>query len=254
MPILGQKNILITGGSAGIGKAIAIATAGETSGTIFVCGRDEKRLQEVISSCRDLSSGASLVQVTADLLEPGSLDRICAQVKGNSSPLDCLVFSAGVDKAIPFKMANQKFIEDLLRINTAIPLELCRLLLKGGLINPGASIVFISSVMGILGQPGQVAYCATKGALISAAKALALELSGSRVRVNVLAPGIVKTDLTDKLFSSMSPEAVEKITQMHPLGLGEPGDIAELTLFLFSEKSKWITGSTITIDGGYSAQ
>lgn len=252
MTSLGGKHILITGASSGIGTAVAILSSKQSQGNIFVCGRDPNRLNALINH-PEIVEKSAVIPFLGDLTDPVSLSSLVQTITTRAVKLDCLVFCAGLDKVMPFKMANQKVMEDTMRINTIIPIELFRLLLKAGLINDNASVVFVSSVMGLLGQQGQIAYCTSKGALISATKALALELAGNGIRVNVIAPGIVNTEMTRKLFSSMSPEGVKKILEMHPLGFGEPEDVAELVAFLFSDKSKWITGSTIPIDGGYSA-
>lgn len=107
--------------------------------------------------------------------------------------------------------------------------------------------------MGIMGQPGKIAYCASKGALIAGVRAMALELSGKKSRANCLLPGIIQTEMTTKLFDSMMPENRQAIVDKHPLGLGTPEDVAYLSSFLLSDAARWITGESIAIDGGYSA-
>jgi NAD(P)-dependent dehydrogenase (short-subunit alcohol dehydrogenase family) len=118
----------------------------------------------------------------------------------------------------------------------------------------GASFVFISSVMGILGQSGKVAYSSSKGALISGAKAMALELAKKKIRVNCILPGVVETEMSNEMFQKLSEESKKSILEMHPLGLGKPEDIANACAFLLSDASGWITGTNLLVDGGYSAK
>jgi len=122
-------------------------------------------------------------------------------------------------------------------------------------INPdGASIIFIASVMGVVGQPTKTVYSSTKGALIAGARSLALELARNKIRVNCVSPAMVKTEMSDSLLSKVTPEAYNEIMKAHPLGIGEPLDVAELCAFLLSDSARWITGTNVLVDGGYTAQ
>ena len=247
------KRILVTGASSGIGEGIARFAAKAGASCLMLCGRDESRLMEAINCIKESYPGTELVPFLGDMNESNTITELCAKLKEKSWPLDGIVFSAGVDKTMPLKLTGEKIMTDLIRINSVMPFETMRLLLKNELVTDGASIIFISSVMGFLGQPGKIAYSASKGALISAAKSLALELAPRRTRVNVLAPGIVETAMTKKIFSMLPEEANRKMLEMHPLGYGQPEDVAASAIFLLCDESKWITGSTMVMDGGYSA-
>lgn len=118
--------------------------------------------------------------------------------------------------------------------------------------NNGASIVLLSSVMGILGQSGKVGYCSSKAAILGLVKSSTIELVKRKIRVNCILPGIVKTEMTEKLFNNLSKENINKIEKMHPLGFGEVEDIYQVILFLISSNSRWITGQEFIVDGGYS--
>jgi NAD(P)-dependent dehydrogenase (short-subunit alcohol dehydrogenase family) len=107
--------------------------------------------------------------------------------------------------------------------------------------------------MGILGKEGKVAYCASKSALISGVKAMALELSSKKIRCNTVLPGMIMTEMAEEMFRTLPQSSVDNIISSHPLGLGKPEDVANLAVFLLSDKSSWITGSDFVIDGGYSA-
>ena len=144
--------------------------------------------------------------------------------------------------------------ENLFAVNVIAGFELCKIISHKKYISPdGGSFVFIGSVMGVLGQPGKIGYCASKGALVAGVKAMALELSAKKIRANCLLPGIVETGMTTKLFDSVLPENRQAIVDKHPLGLGTPEDVAYLSSFLLSDLARWITGASIAIDGGYSA-
>jgi len=250
---LKRKQILVTGASSGIGKGIALFSAKAGASGLMLCGRDEVRLMEAVNGIKENHSEINVVQFLGDLNESKTIPDLCAAIKEKFGQLDGIVFSAGVDKTMPLKLTGEKIMTDLLRINSVIPFETVRQLLKNELVVDGASIIFISSVMGFLGQPGKIAYSASKGALISSAKSLALELAPKKIRVNVLAPGIVETAMTKKIFSMLPEEANRKMEEMHPLGYGQPEDVAAPAIFLLCDESKWITGSTLVMDGGYSA-
>jgi len=125
---------------------------------------------------------------------------------------------------------------------------------KKNICEDGASIIFIASIMSILGQPAKVAYCSSKGALISGVRAMALELANKKIRVNAISPGVVRTPLIDDMFKSIPEESQKSILDMHPLGIGMPEDVANACGFLLSENARWITGTNLVVDGGYSAK
>ena len=118
----------------------------------------------------------------------------------------------------------------------------------------GGSLLFISSIYGLVGMPGQIAYSATKGALVAAARAMAIELARRRIRVNTLSPGLVETRMTESALDKLSSEHVEKLKALHPLGVGEPVDVARAAIFLLAPASRWITGVDLPVDGGFIAQ
>ncbi len=145
-------------------------------------------------------------------------------------------------------------IKQIYDINVFAGIELLRHFTKKKYSNDGASVVFLSSVMGILGQPGKIGYCSSKAAVLGMVKASALEFAKRKIRINAVLPGIVNTPMTQNLFSQLNDDNIKQITEMHPLGLGEVTDVVPIILFLISENSKWITGQSFVIDGGYSVK
>ena len=140
-----------------------------------------------------------------------------------------------------------------MRINVTAALCLAKAFRQKNVSTAGSSIVYLSSVMGIVGQSGQTAYSASKGALVTLAKSLTLELSRENIRVNCVAPAVVNTEMSEKMFQSLTPEQVKQIESMHPLGIGTPRDVANAIAFLLADTGRWITGTTLVVDGGYTA-
>ena len=154
----------------------------------------------------------------------------------------------------PLKMLKNKSLDEVMQLNLFSPINITRILNGRGIFNEiGGSIIFISSIVGLLGQPGKVGYGASKGALISASKSLALELASKKIRVNSVLPAMVKTEMSINLLEKLPDDAKIKIEDMHPLGIGSPDDVANAVVFLLSDLSKWITGTSMIVDGGWTA-
>jgi NAD(P)-dependent dehydrogenase (short-subunit alcohol dehydrogenase family) len=242
---LSNKNILVTGSSAGIGKQIAIS-ASEMGANCWLTGRNLERLQ---NTKKALSVSGSHGLIQADL---NSEEEIKNLVSGLSS-LDGVVLNAGMLKTAPFKFIKKEQIEESMQVNFTSSMLLLNELVKQKKLNKNASIVFISSIGGnVIGHVGNVIYSATKGAINGVVKVLALEFANRGIRVNSIMPGMVKTELWDN--GSYTEEQILEDEKKYPLGYGAPEDVANTVLFLLSNASKWMTGSHVLLDGGYSAQ
>ena len=245
---LTNKHILVTGASSGIGMEIAILVS-KLGARVSLVGRKKETLENVLSKLE--GNGHYLHEF--DITNFSELDHLVSSVVEISGLIDGFVHSAGIEMTRPLKMLKINHYKDVFDVNTISALEMTRIVTKNGNISNEASIIFISSIVGLLGQAGKTAYSASKGALIAASKCLALELASKGIRVNTILPALVETEMSSKILESMSEESKINILKMHPLGFGKPIDVANSAAFLLSPASKWITGVEFKIDGGYSA-
>ena len=242
------KKILVTGASSGIGRAIAISCS-QQGAELILSGRDEKKLVETQNQLVE-GNHQFFVQ---DLGQPDQLDASFSEFLNLHGKIDGFVHAAGMEMTIPLSMMRPHHFQTLFAINVIAGFELCRIITKKKFSPPeGASIVFISSVMAKKAKPGLTGYCSTKGALESGMRPMALELAPRKIRVNCIAPGYVETGMTLSLFNSISEIQKSALITSHPLGLGAGTDIGNVCVYLLSDQSSWITGTTLTIDGGYS--
>jgi NAD(P)-dependent dehydrogenase (short-subunit alcohol dehydrogenase family) len=242
--------ILVTGASSGIGRGIAIKLSRD--GHQLIChGRDETRLRETLSMLHGEGHSCEV----NDLENIENVEAWGKFLLTKYGLIQGFVHAAGIQQTIPLQLLKAASIERMLRINVTSSILLIKTLTKPReLAAEGGAIVFISSVMGQVGQPGYSLYSLCKGAVDSAVRSLALELANKKVRVNSVAPGCVKTPMLDGMFSKLSEGQVTDLIQKHALGLGEVEDVANIVSYLISPQGKWITGSTFNVDGGYTAQ
>ena len=247
---LKNKNILITGASSGIGRQCAI-TFSQLGANVILIARNKERLKQTFDK---LEKGNHLI-ISQDITEYNKLEEIVRCSVEKVGRISGFVHSAGIEMTLPLRSMTPSYYENMFAINVISGFELAKIISKKKYINKdGASFVFISSVMGILGQSGKVGYCSSKGALISGTKAMALELAKKNIRVNCVLPGVVETEMSNKMFENLPEESKKTIMDMHPLGLGKPNDIAHACTYLLSDAARWITGTNLIVDGGYSAK
>lgn len=236
------KYILVTGASFNIGRQISIRCSG-VGGNMLVVGRNKERLQETFNQLTSTDNQ----QIVFDLQNreeiPSLVDRLPI--------LDGVVMSAAIfDTTVVHHIREERMIQ-LFETNTYCNIVLIQQLLKKKKIRPSGSIVFISSVASYRPYKGNALYSATKGAVNSFSKVLALELSTRKIRVNCLHPGIIKR-YTGLREGAISISEQEKEEERIPLGFGTPDDIAYAAVFLLSDESRWITGTDMIVDGGQS--
>ena len=241
-------NILLTGATSGIGLE-TLKSLLANKNKVFAVARDFSKISNLLELHSD-----SLVPITFDLKETENIEKIFNEINLVDEKLDAIIHCAGIEETIPLTLYSPAKIKNIYEVNVFAGIELLRHFTKKKYSNDGASAVFVSSVMGVLGQPGKIGYCSTKAAVLGMVKASALEFAKRKIRVNAVLPGVVNTPMTQNLFSQISAENVEEIKGMHPLGIGEVSDVVPIIEFLISTNSRWITGQNFIIDGGYSIQ
>lgn len=245
---LAGKQILVTGASSGIGKGIALACA-KIGATVIVTGRNVERLNETLNQMLDSTSSlqASVEHkaISADLTKAEDIDRLVSELP----KLDGLVQCAGVGSRVACKMMTQTDIDHIMKPNLEAPVLLQAAILAKKKINKGASIVYIASRAANAPTVGNAIYSASKGAIISYAKCLALELAPRQIRVNCICPAMVWTDLI--IQDGLTKEEMEEAQLKYPLKrYGQPEDIANLAIYMLSDASAWMTGSAVDLTGG----
>ncbi|WP_299807104.1 SDR family NAD(P)-dependent oxidoreductase [uncultured Shewanella sp.] len=247
--MLQGKTILITGASSGIGRSIAKFYS-QQGAKLIITARNLERLNETLNALEPNEH----IALNADLSSVDSINQLMDNIYQQVGPIDGLVHCAGIMKTIPLQALKENDFDDSFAINVKSAQFLTKLLRKKGRFNrDGTSVVFLSSVAATCGEPANTTYAASKAALEGLSKSLAMELAKLNFRINCLAPGLVKTEMMLDFSKQLTEEQLFKIESKHPLGLGEPENVAHAAAFLSSDLSKWITGTTLFVDGGYSA-
>ncbi|NLZ13317.1 MAG: SDR family oxidoreductase [Thermotogaceae bacterium] len=247
-------NILIIGGSSGIGLETG-KTLCETGRSVTLVARsfDNKTDQErqAVQSLRQTFGNERCRLMQQDVAQLEKLEAFSKKVKEVSGPIDGLVFCAGAQKTLPLSMTKPGVLKELFTINTFSAIELVRLFSKAGYYREGASFVLLSSLAPHEASPGKAAYSASKAALEGFVCSASQELITKGIRLNAVAPGIVKTAMSEEFLNKMSPAQLQSLEASYPLGFGEPLDITWVIEFLLSQRSRWICGKTFLIDGGH---
>lgn len=245
------KSIVVTGASSGIGKAIALLCANQGA-RIIGMGRDIQRLSETF---RELPVPPNHYTFTGDLnLEETGL-RFEQFLKENHIQVNGLVHAAGVSPTVTLRALNSEKIRSTFSSNVESAFMLSKVCCKSGVVHPdGASIVWIASVTASVGAVGKALYGASKSALVAAAKGLALEYAPKKIRFNTVSPGVVITPMSMSSVYSKNIETLKQVEDLHPLGLGQPADVAAAVVFLLSDEARWVTGTDLIIDGGYTSR
>lgn len=244
-----QQKILITGATSGIGLAICSKII-DNGDIVYAIGRDLDKVKKI----ENLYNSDLFNFISFDLSDTKKIENLFDNLDIEAGKFDGFVHCAGMEETLPLTLYSPDKILKIYEVNVFSTIELLRIFSKKKYCNDNSSVVLFSSVMGVLGQVGKVGYCSTKAAIIGITKSSALELAKRKIRVNAILPGVVNTPMTDKLFSLLEKSQIDNIINMHPLGLGEVEDIVPIVEFLLSVGSRWITGQSIIVDGGYSIQ
>lgn len=248
---LDGRHYLITGAASGIGRATARLLHG-LGARLSLVDRDGAGLA---SLCEELTPDRPCYRRVADLSDLAAIDLLVADCVAENGRLHGLVHCAGIQQVSPLRSLKIEAWRKIFAVNTEAALALSKSMAsKRVYAGERGSIVFISSVVGMVGSAGAISYSMSKAALNGMARSLALELAARQIRVNCIAPGFVRTALfeqTEELWDDSQREAVK---EQHPLGFGEPEDIANAVAFLLADTGRWITGSVMVVDGGYLAR
>jgi len=247
MDLTGQT-ILVTGASSGIGRETARLIS-QLGAHVILVGRNEERLAGTLGSLDGNGHRAE----PFDLSSTDEIPRWLKTIAASSGPLHGLVHSAGIYKLRPLRVLGSQTVDDVLRINVGASIALVKGFCQKGVRGSRGSIVFLSSVSGLAGQAGLAAYAASKGAITALTRALAVELAGEHIRVNCVAPGVVTTEMGQGLVGMLTPDQGAALEAMHLLGFGSARDVSNAIAFLLAETARWITGTVLVVDGGYTA-
>ena len=245
------KNALITGSTRGIGRAIA-ETFIACGARVAIVGRDQAKAEEVAALLGAAAGGAEGASVAAqgfgcDIADPIAVAKLVQDVEAAFGSIDILVNNAGITKDnLMLRMKDEDW-DAVLETNLRSAFVAIRTVQRGMMKKRWGRIINIASVVGIIGNKGQANYAASKAGLIGLSKSVAKELASRNILCNVIAPGFIRTDMTD----AMSEEAVKALSAQIPLErFGAPADIAAAAAFLASDLASYVTGQVLTVDGG----
>jgi NAD(P)-dependent dehydrogenase (short-subunit alcohol dehydrogenase family) len=240
---LQEKTILVTGATSGIGKGVAIECS-KMGATLVITGRNEQRLSETFEQ---LNKGDHK-KIIADLRYDDQIGLLISLL----SEIDGIVHCAGIVDPIPFQFVTRTKLNEIFEINFFSPSVLTQSILKKKLLRKNASIVFISSVSGVYcSSVAGAMYSSTKGAINGLIKGMALDLASKGIRVNSVCPAMIDTNIFND--GRVTKEQLAEDKSRYPLNrYGKPEEVAYAAIYLLSDASKWVTGTNLLIDGGYT--
>ena len=243
------KTALVTGGSRGIGKAICLALAQRGAQVVFSYEKSEEQAEKLVDSIAKTKGSAFPVQ--ADARDPDDAKMLFHKTIKEFSGLDFLINNAGIVRPSSLAIMSDEAWKNVVETNLYGAFYLCRISVQHFLKQKiGGSIINIASLAGLRASTGQSNYVASKSALIAFTRALAREVAQYSIRVNVVAPGLIDTDMVRAISEDKMADFLEGI----PMGrLGSPDEVANVVCFLLSEEASYITGSVLRIDGGLGA-
>jgi len=247
---LENKVAIVTGAGSGIGRACALALIREGARVVLV-GRRQDRIEEV--ACE---AGAGAVAVAADVSKRTDIERLIERTVNTFGGVNVLVNNAGILHPGNVEQITEQQWDETFNTNVRGLWQLSRAVLPHLRKAGGGSIINMASVLGINGARLRAAYSASKGAVILLTKCMAIDHGQEKIRVNAICPSFVETDLTAAVMKKApDPDAMRRErVSVHPLGrLGQPEDMAGLTVYLASDESSWVTGAVFPVDGGYLA-
>ena len=239
-----MKTALVTGGSRGIGKAIAYKL-GESANVVVGYSSSKEQATEVVNSIQN--NGGNALAVEIDVTDNDSVEKCFELVEKEFSSVDILVNNAGITKDNIFPRLKQDDWDSVIDTNLTGSFRTSQRAIKGMMKNKWGRILFISSIAGISGNTGQSNYAASKAGMIGLAKTISKELGSRNITSNVIAPGYIDTDMTSFLNDEQKEDIIGQLSIKR---VGKPEDIANIVSFLCSDESEYITGQVFPVDGG----
>lgn len=245
MKLLENKNAIITGATRGIGKGIAIEFAKHGANVAFTYNSSVQAAQELVSELESFGVKAKGFQSNAADFD--AAQELAKNVLADFGTIDVLVNNAGITKDNLLMRISEEDFDKVIEVNLKSVFNLTKAVIRPMMKQRGGSIINMSSVVGLKGNAGQANYAASKAGIVGFSKSVALELGSRNIRSNVIAPGFIETEMTGKLDEAV----VQSWRDAIPLKRGgQPKDIADACVFLASDMSSYITGQTLSVDGG----
>jgi len=237
-----KKIALVTGATRGIGKAIALGLA-QDGFMVIGSATTENGAQSISDYLRDFAG----VGVVLNIADNNNINQVISDITSQYGEIEILINNAGITKDGLFLRMKEQDWDDVLNTNLKSVFTLCKAVIRGMTKNRFGRIVNITSVVGFMGNPGQVNYASAKAGMVAFSKSLAKELGSRNITVNCVAPGFVVSDMTDKLPNEVRDAYLTNI----PLArFAQPEEIADSVRFLVSDRANYITGTTIHVNGG----
>lgn len=242
-----SKNVIVTGGSRGIGRAICIKLAKEGYNVIFNYSKNNTEAEKTIKECEKYN--VVVKGYKADIINSDECQELVRKAIDEFGSIDVLVNNAGITRdSLIMRMKDEDF-NDVLRVNLSGTFYMIKAVSKYMIKNRSGSIINMSSIVGLTGNAGQINYSASKAGIVGLTKSAAKELASKKIRVNAIAPGMTDTDMTRVLSEDIRNKIIDSIPLKE---IGKPEDIANAVAFLASDMSRYITGQILSVDGGMS--
>ena len=245
MKLLERQTVLITGGSRGIGRAIALEMARQGANVAFSDLRYDEIAQQTEKELKDL--GVKAKAYASDASSFSDSENLVNDVVAEFGNIDILVNNAGITRDTLMMRMTEDMWDDVIRINLKSAFNLTRAVQKYMLKQRKGSIINMSSIVGLGGNAGQANYAASKAGMIAFTKSVAQEIGARNIRVNAIAPGFIETEMTGQLSEDVKKEWAEKIPLKRA---GKPEDVANMAVFLASDMAAYVTGQVFTVCGG----
>ena len=243
--MLEGKVAVISGGTRGIGNAIAWKFAEQGANLALIATRDSERNKKAVKELSE--TGRDVRLYICDVKDPEQVVSVAEEILADFGEVDVLVNNAGITRDNLLPSLSVMDIDDVIDVNLKGTIYLTRAFVRSFVKQRHGNIVNISSVVGLMGNKGQANYAASKAGIIGFTKTVAKEYGRRNIRCNAIAPGYIQTEMT----AALNEEQTNEIAKQLPLGrLGQPEDVADLALFLAGDSSRYITGEVIKVDGG----